>query len=198
MIITRPTAAAAKDIPLTAVITGRKREKIDSMDSLNSSSYPSVREDDARNFMLTESWAPSTGYHCVTRLFIICQSPGDKRPAANRLLGFTDDLIDLITCNYTRASTADFGDQEQLPQGTSDQRRLNMASRTRPLLSLRVVNGNVAPATNRRACCSKRSSKPSFPSMKRGLVGATMTGCDPDSIGVAIYTSRRVIRLVTL
>jgi len=50
-------------------------------------------------------------------------------------------------------------------------------------VTFRMVNGIVAlVTTNRRARRSKRSSEPSFPSMERGLAGATMTGCDPDSI----------------
>ncbi|KYM83947.1 hypothetical protein ALC53_05654 [Atta colombica] len=51
-------------------------------------------------------------------------------------------------------------------------------------VTFRMVNEIVAPAaSNRRARRrSKRSSKPSFPSMERGLVGVTMTDCDLDSI----------------
>ncbi|KYN06910.1 hypothetical protein ALC62_02145, partial [Cyphomyrmex costatus] len=65
---------------------------------------------------------------------------------------------------------------------------INMASRSASV-TFRMVNGIVAPTTsnrsNRRARrCSKRSLKPSFPSMERGLAGVTMTGCDPDLIGL--------------
>ncbi|EGI63147.1 hypothetical protein G5I_08454 [Acromyrmex echinatior] len=106
---------------------------------------------------------------------------GLREPSAN---GSTDDLSRRYYQSYHVRTHRMLGITGNDFHGVSPAKDgINMASRSASV-TFRMVNGIVAPATsNRRARRrSKRSSKPSFPSMERGLVGVTMTGCDPDSI----------------
>ena len=135
----------------------------------------------SQNFTMTK-------YYCVIRLFTICQNHSGRRrndrlrePSAN---GSTDDLswryyqsYHVRTCRILGITGNDFHGVSPAKDG------INMASRSASV-TFRMVNEIVAPAaSNRRARRrSKRSSKPSFPSMEWGLVGVTMTDCDPDSI----------------
>lgn len=149
---------AAKDIPLT--VTGRERERM----RMSSRFQLAVRRFEGSYAYEDCSAFTAASLACLPSVRDAWRLRG--RPPANgpRSLAHADLLRN---CGHVGPRGSREATSTGYPRPETAQHGVTSAS-----VTFRMVNGIVAPATNRRACCSKRSLKASFPSMERGHGGS--------------------------
>lgn len=186
LIITRPTAAATKDIPLIPL----NARNCWAQDREGESNWGIPASSCSTSYILVRMLAESRSLcslSTVAGLFTICQSHFGRRrtdelrdrspakgPWLHKRSSCTSTILSILS--RTRVWALDLTGNFHRVLSTRDD------STWRASVTFCTVNGIVAPATNvGRAVVSARQIRHSL-QWSGGSVGATVTGYDPDSI----------------